>query len=324
MPSDERDDALASAAGAASDPFSMLRAFRAIVWATFDDFGRLTASNAGFDALATRRGGGPDPAGAARVFVDPKVGELLALTADAQGVVYRGLLTVVGTNDRHLSLRGAAARREGALIVLAEHAIEETQEALEAVLKLNEELADTQRELVVARRRLEAREEALRTLAATDTLTGLPNRRTFLDLLDATVQRVARGQRAALLMLDVDDFKQVNDRLGHATGDAHLRAVAHAMRSSVRAYDLPARLAGDEFAVLLPDASLTDATEVAGRLLANALTPHGADVPNGVPLSIGVIVLRDGEPADEAMKRVDLALYSAKDAGRGRVVTADD
>ena len=192
------------------------------------------------------------------------------------------------------------------------------------VLRLTEELAATHQELVVVRRRLEAREEALKTLAATDALTGLANRRAFLDHLEAATQRVTRGHAAALLMLDIDDFKQTNDRWGHPTGDAHLIAVAHAMRASVRAYDVPARFAGDEFAVLLPDADLDHASEVASRLIAAARVPRGADVLNGVQVSIGAIVLRDGEAAEEAIKRVDRALYAAKHAGRGRVVTADD
>ena len=324
MLSAERSDDLATVAGTPSDPLELIRTFRSVVWAAFDGQGRLTGANVGFAALAPQRDGVPDPERAAAVFVSPTFEELRAEPLDAHGVAYRGLLTVVDANDRALSLRGAAARRGDGLFVLAEHATEETQEALDAVLRLNEELADTQRELVVARRRLEAREAALKTLSATDALTGLANRRAFLDQLEATTQRVTRGHTAALLMLDIDDFKQTNDRWGHPTGDAHLIAVALAMRASVRAYDVPARFAGDEFAVLLPDADLDHASEVAGRLLVAARTPRGADVPNGVQVSIGAIVLRDGEPADEAIKRVDRALYAAKHAGRGRVVAADD
>lgn len=324
MPSDDAPEARAAASGGAADPYAVLRAFRTVVWATFDDRGRLTGSNEGFAALAPRRDGAPDPLRAAAVLVDPPLAELLARAPDAEGLIYRGLLTVVDADDRSLSLRGAAAWRGADLVVLAEHTTEETQAALEGVLRLNEELADAQRELVLARRRLEAREEALRTLATTDPLTGLANRRAFFDQLDATLHRVARGHAAALLMLDVDRFKETNDRWGHAIGDAHLLAVAHAMRASVRAYDLPARFAGDEFVVILPDATLDDATEVAGRILVAARTPRGDDVPDGVALSIGAIVLRDGEPATEAMKRVDRALYAAKDGGRGRVVAHDD
>lgn len=324
MPSDERGDGLAATTGTPSDVLELLRALRAVVWATFDDHGRLTGTNQGFAALAPLRDGAPDAERAAGVFADPTLAELLARPQDAQGLVYQGLLTVVDANERALSLRGAAARRGDELVVLAEHATEATHEALEAVLRLNEEVADTQRELVVARRRLEAREEALKTLATTDSLTGLANRRAFLERLEAAVQHVTRGHAAALLMLDVDDIKQTNDRWGHATGDAHLIVVAQAMRESVRAYDVPARFAGDEFAVILPDATLADATEIAGRVLAAARAARGADVPDGVRLSVGVIVLRDGEPASEALKRVDRALYAAKHAGRGRVVAADD
>ncbi len=324
MPSDERSDDLVVGSGSPPDALALLRAFRTVVWAAFDERGRLTGANLGFAALAHQLDGAPDPERAAGVFASPTLEELFARPVDAEGVAYRGLLTVVDANERALSLRGAAARRGDGLVVLAEHATEETQAALDAVLRLNEELADTQRELVLARRRLEAREEALKTLAATDALTGLANRRAFLDHLEASTQRVTRGHAAALLMLDIDDFKQTNDRWGHPTGDAHLIAVAHAMRASVRAYDVPARFAGDEFAVLLPDADLDHASEVADRLLTAARAPRGADVPNGVQVSIGAIVLRDGEPAEEAIKRVDRALYAAKHAGRGRVVAADD
>lgn len=324
MPTDERGARLAAPEDAPADALELLRAFRTVVWATFDAHGRLTGSNVGFAALAPERGGAPDPDLAAGVFADPTLEELRTHPADPDGVAYRGLLTVVDASDRALSLRGAVARRGTDLMVLAEHAVDEVQQALDAVLRVNEELADTQRELVVARRRLEAREEALKTLAATDALTGLANRRAFLDHLEAAVQRVARGQAAALLMLDLDDFKRTNDRWGHPTGDAHLIAVANAMRASVRAYDVPARFAGDEFAVLLPDADLDHAAEVATRLLEAARASRGADVPDGVSISVGAIALRDGEHAGEAIKRVDRALYAAKHAGRGRVVVADD
>jgi diguanylate cyclase len=96
------------------------------------------------------------------------------------------------------------------------------------------------------------------------------------------------------------------------------------MRASVRAYDVPARFAGDEFAVLLPDADLDEAAEVATRLLAAARATRSDAVPDGVPISVGAIVLRDGEPTQEAIQRVDRALYAAKHAGRGRAVAADD
>jgi diguanylate cyclase (GGDEF)-like protein len=324
MPSDESAARLATAPDPLPDALELLRAFRSVVWAEFDSADRLTGSNLGFRALAPHRAGMPDPDRAAGVFAAPTLAELRARPVDALGVAYRGLLTVVDANDRALSLRGAVARRGDALVVLAEHATEDVQAALDAVLKLNEELADTQRELVLARRRLEAREEALKTLAATDALTGLPNRRAFLEQLEAASQRVARGHAAALLMLDLDDFKQTNDRWGHPTGDAHLIAVAHAMRASVRAYDVPARFAGDEFAVLLPDADLDEAAEVATRLLAAARATRSDAVPDGVPISVGAIVLRDGEPTQEAIQRVDRALYAAKHAGRGRAVAADD
>ncbi len=167
------------------------------------------------------------------------------------------------------------------------------------------------------------RERELHRLATTDLLTGLPNRRHFLERLDQELARLRRfGTPAALLMLDIDHFKQVNDRHGHAMGDQALRHFASLGSASLRKIDLLGRLGGEEFAALLPG------TDAAGaQLLAERLRQTIAASPclwNGVRLeitvSIGVTLLQACDPdCDRPLARADAALYRAKQCGRNRV-----
>lgn len=160
-------------------------------------------------------------------------------------------------------------------------------------------------------------------LARTDALTGLANRRALIDALAAERQRVARGAAPfAVVLADVDHFKQVNDRHGHDSGDAVLRQVAATIRTVAREVDVAARWGGEEFLVLLPATSLADALAVAERMRAAV---HAATIEaNGQRLSVtasfGVGALRGGESADDCIRRADAALYVAKREGRDRVV----
>jgi two-component system cell cycle response regulator len=168
------------------------------------------------------------------------------------------------------------------------------------------------------------------SLALTDELTGLYNRRYLLAHLDELVDRVNRdGTSAAVLMFDIDDFRQVNNTYGHDAGDDVLRELAARTINSVRSVDLVARRgdgAGDEFVVIMPDTDIAIANAVAERLRqAVAREPFivrvgGMKVP--VTVSIGVTAAAEaGDCRDGLLKRADDALYSAKTAGRNRVVT---
>ena len=179
-------------------------------------------------------------------------------------------------------------------------------------------------EQVEARAALEAAEERMRHLATHDSLTGLPNRAALTDELDRAVSRQERsGAGLAVLFCDLDSFKPVNDRLGHAEGDAVLREVADRLRSVVRDADFVARLGGDEFVVLCegsgPTTTVVD--ELAGRLHAAVEQPIELDgAPVVVGLSIGIAMLEPGDscPADRLLLLADQAMYDAKAAGRGR------
>jgi diguanylate cyclase (GGDEF)-like protein len=161
-----------------------------------------------------------------------------------------------------------------------------------------------------------------------DELTSLPNRRFFLDYLDQTlgVARAA-GAAKALLFVDLDNFKPVNDVLGHDVGDALLRKVAMRLTSSVRDSDFVARLGGDEFAVIAamkPEKGIDGVRVVAERILeALNMEVEGSDPPIAVAASIGVAVFpADADSREGLLRRADQAMYEAKNSGRNRIVFA--
>jgi diguanylate cyclase (GGDEF)-like protein/PAS domain S-box-containing protein len=177
---------------------------------------------------------------------------------------------------------------------------------------------------ITERRRLE---RELRHLAEHDTLTGLRNRRSFGAALTGELNRERRyGGESALLMIDLDGFKEVNDTLGHAAGDLLLRAVAEQIVERVRDTDLPARLGGDEFAVLLPNTA-RDGAEVLAIDLVQTLRELRVEVGGGgragITASVGIAVsseLPDDRDEETMLAAADLAMYEAKRGGRDRYV----
>lgn len=170
-------------------------------------------------------------------------------------------------------------------------------------------------------------ESELQALATTDTLTGLPNRRQILSILENEASRLQRfGEPpAALLMLDIDHFKRINDQHGHALGDTVLRRFADIVRQSLRQTDHAGRVGGEEFLTLLVGAGLGEAVAFADRLRERVAgeTFQDRDEAFKITVSIGVTLLRQEDDAvDEALARADTALYEAKDKGRNRVVSA--
>jgi diguanylate cyclase (GGDEF)-like protein len=162
------------------------------------------------------------------------------------------------------------------------------------------------------------------TQASTDSLTGLANRRMFDEELALEWRRADRvGDSLALVLLDLDDFKRVNDAHGHQAGDAVLRAVGEILGSGVRQVDLAGRYGGEEFALILPETDLAGAQRLAERLRV-ALENAATEIPSGDTLtttaSFGVAVKGELESAEDLVAAADEALYAAKRAGKNRVV----
>jgi len=166
--------------------------------------------------------------------------------------------------------------------------------------------------------------ERLAAQALTDALTKLANRRAFDERLEDETERAHRHTRAlSLVLVDVDRFKTINDRFGHATGDKVLVNLADNLRAVMRTGDLLARIGGDEMALILPDCRPDKAALVARRMLASVGDKSMAQ-RHGVTLSAGVAGLTVGQTADDLLRCADQALYRAKDDGRNQVVSYEE
>lgn len=230
---------------------------------------------------------------------------------------------------RELAL--AIRRRNEALAALVART-HERAELLEARLKrsdeMNDRLVDSAAQVVACLHELESdnaklldANRRLEKLALTDPLTGLGNRRAFQERLRRAVEAFSKsGRPMALLMMDVDRFKRLNDRYGHSEGDSVLRRVASSLKANLRSGDFLARLGGDEFAALLVDADLPTAIRISERVL-EASREQTDPVP--YTLSIGIAESFPGCTADQLTAYADEALYEAKRKGRSQMHTYD-
>ena len=178
------------------------------------------------------------------------------------------------------------------------------------------------------RRRTEA-EHKLSILAATDSLTGLSNRRRFDEIFGIEWHRASRTQSAiSLLMIDADNFKAFNDRFGHQAGDSALIDIAHCIKAGARrATDICARYGGEEFAVLLPGTSIANAVKLAERIRTSLPTlradpEFGPVITTTISIGAACFVPQPGQRCSELLKAADIALYEAKCQGRNCTVAA--
>jgi diguanylate cyclase (GGDEF)-like protein len=161
-----------------------------------------------------------------------------------------------------------------------------------------------------------------RQLADLDALTGLHNRRYFHETLKREVARAHRyGRRLALVVFDLDDFKAINDRIGHLAGDSVLAEIAERVRSVVRSADVACRVGGDEFGIILPESTLADAEQLSHRMQAAVASRPIGDAGT-LQLSAGAAELLAEDDATKFFERADDALYRAKESGKAEVVAA--
>ena len=203
-----------------------------------------------------------------------------------------------------LFILGAALRFELAVVPA------ETRTQLRAKAEVERQRAEEER----------LRAEEAEHLASHDELTGLSRRWRFEEELERQVALAARhGTKGALLLIDVDGLKPVNDTEGHQAGDRVLIQVADAMRRGLRSTDVGARIGGDEFALVLADVGLAAATNTANRLVGALRSPSSPGVA-GTSVSIGIAVIDGTEPTAEVVRRADQAMYVAKREGGDRYV----
>ena len=247
-----------------------------------------------------------------------ELARLVALVRDT-------LTMLVGNGDTFSTDLSQAASRFHALLGI--HDVQQLKQ------RLTSEVGDLQR-LAVERREqwhqtvemfearivtLEKQLVAVKHEAALDPLTGIPNRRHFEETLRAALQSAQR--EVVVAMLDLDDFKAVNDTGGHAAGDAVLQAVAQTMKASVRKQDLVARIGGDEFALIGTNVTLRDAEPRMRSITATLATiPTGLEQPARVSVSCGLAEYSAGDTVESLLRRADQALYEAKRHGKNRLV----
>ncbi|HET7053466.1 MAG TPA: EAL domain-containing protein [Solirubrobacterales bacterium] len=200
----------------------------------------------------------------------------------------------------------------------------QSEPAIQAVLA---KLDENDREVVLATlRRAEQTEAELRYLADHDSLTGLLDRRRFRAELDQYVSFSARyGGQGAVMIVDIDGLKAVNDTLGHQAGDNLIRQVAETLRERVRATDIVARLSGDEFAVLMPQTDTTGALALGEDLRAQVAEGGPATEPVSTTISVGITMFGGGRGGAEAvLAAADQAMYRAKEEGRNQIALFRD
>lgn len=184
----------------------------------------------------------------------------------------------------------------------------------------NVELARAYAELEDLHKKLEAQAARLEHLSRTDELTGLPNRRAFEERLEIELQRAIRtNTQVSVLMLDIDDFKQINDTFSHVVGDSVLRTTGQAISECMRDLDMCARIGGEEFVILLPETDIVGAHVVGEKIIERVTHLNRKKRGIDVTASIGAAALDATDDEESLVARADANLYTAKRAGKNRV-----
>lgn len=241
--------------------------------------------------------------------------KFLGMLKGRQEVADTPVIILTGNDDREMKIRGL---EQGACdFITKPFDPEELVARMRVHLKIKHLQDDLKRS-----------NELLLELSNTDHLTGLFNRRFLMECLDKEVQRARRKDgQVALLLLDIDHFKRVNDTHGHLQGDVVLQKVALHIQKELRSYDIAARYGGEEFVAVLPDTSLKEAFNVADRIRLSVQGMHfaGSLSNERVTVSLGVALFPalGIDDTDGLLRTADEALYLAKERGRNRVVVSD-
>ncbi|MCK5539794.1 MAG: GGDEF domain-containing protein [Deltaproteobacteria bacterium] len=203
---------------------------------------------------------------------------------------------------------------------------EDINKELSLVVDNNNEIHDNIVDAQETVKRLQSKMEEVADMATIDELTGLYNRRALFSRLMEEHSRAERyGQGFSILMIDIDDFKDVNDEHGHQVGDGILKGLGAFLRKNLRDSDFPARFGGEEFICLLPSTDIEHAIQAGNKirelLSKSTLSSKKKDVTLQITVSIGIATFTSGDDIDDLIKRADDALYLAKRQGKNRIVT---
>jgi len=194
------------------------------------------------------------------------------------------------------------------------------EEILKKISLLNNALSNKTRKLSKKNKELEKANKRIEKLSKTDVLTGLANRRHFMDYFEKMMSQAQRHSTPlSLVIIDLDKFKEVNDTYGHSAGDDVLSALGDLLDREVRKEDLVARIGGEEFAILLTQANMEEAYSYAERIRKRVQTMDVSSVPKEISASLGISTLKENDDMESIMKRADKALYEAKENGRNKV-----
>ncbi|MDL2259949.1 GGDEF domain-containing protein [Deltaproteobacteria bacterium OttesenSCG-928-K17] len=218
-------------------------------------------------------------------------------------------------SGEELPLSATARVMKDSKVLLIQVVREEYSEKVRILRKARVELLE--------RRKITSALNAFKKRALYDQLTKLYNRSAFMDILQNQIANLRTyAPNLALLMLDIDDFKRINDDFGHLTGDSVLTQIGELLRRSLRKNDAAVRYGGEEFVVIAPNTSLPQSAQVAEKLR-RIVAEHDFGIDRKVTISIGTTIYRPGEDSREFISRADEALYDAKHAGKNTVCQRD-
>ncbi len=299
-----------------------MRSLTSVATAVVDREGYLVEANTGMRRLlALDETGSLSGTNISNYFTNPTFDDLKNIVHDScNEPLFQGLFTLGSSPASYHTLQGAVFHRPEGFLFVAEHDVQALDQMNATVVQLNEELADTQRELVRLNRELKRREKIITEMMLTDILTELPNRRHLEQFLEQEFNRADRdGTPLALVIADIDHFKQVNDTHGHDVGDEVLVAFAKRLSDAVRTGDFVARLGGEEFVLIYPGTAMGHAMRVTERVRLAVMGQLSTSMEEEVTASFGIAEYQPGMTMHELLKRADEALYMAKEGGRNRV-----
>jgi diguanylate cyclase (GGDEF)-like protein len=288
---------------------SVIWASEALVCAVTDPASTIVAANPAFVRLARGNPIGQPLA----AFVGDGQADAFGAWVESLGRAWESRIWggLPDAHDLPRDFRVSACRRpDGDIVLIGERLV--TDDVAGALLDVN-------KSMVREHRRIDRDRGRLDKMAQQDALTGIANRRALDTHLAAEVRGADPDAVFAVVMLDLDHFKNVNDRYGHPAGDVVLRWLGGLLRTAARRTDFVARYGGEEFVAILRDAGASDALAWAERLRLAIREAPPPGVPETVTASLGVAVWRPGDSAGYVVDRADRALYAAKEGGRDRV-----